>query len=50
MILESIYEDSFSRHSHEFRPNHSCHTALMEVKHKFIGTKWFIEGDIIRLL
>ena len=46
MILESIYEGSFSRHSHGFRPNHSCHTALMEVKHKFIGTKWFIEGDI----
>ena len=46
MILESIYEGSFSRHSHGFRPSHSCHTALMEVKHKFIGTKWFIEGDI----
>ena len=46
MILESIYEGNFSRHSHGFRPNHSCHTALMEVKHKFIGTKWFIEGDI----
>ena len=46
MILESIYEKSFSCHSHGFRPNRSCHTALMEVKHKFIGTKWFIEGDI----
>ncbi len=32
MIMESIYESSFSRHSHGFRPNHSCHTALMEVK------------------
>lgn len=46
MILESIYEGNFSRHSHGFRPNHSCHTALIEVKYKFIGTKWFIEGDI----
>jgi len=27
MILESIYEGSFSRHSHGFRPNHSCHMA-----------------------
>lgn len=33
-------------YSYEFQPNHSCYTALMEVKHKFIETKWFIEGDI----
>ena len=46
MILESIYEDSFSSHSHGFRPNRSCHTALVEVKKRFTGTKWFIEGDI----
>jgi len=46
MILESIYEDTFSTHSHGFRPKRSCHTALMEVKKCFTGTKWFIEGDI----
>ena len=46
MLLESIYEDTFSTHSHGFRPNRSCHTALVEVKKQFTGTKWFIEGDI----
>lgn len=46
MILESIYENSFSSHSHGFRPNRSCHTALIEVKKRFTGTKWFVEGDI----
>ena len=46
MILESIYEDTFSSHSYGFRPKRSCHTALLEVKKCFTGTKWFIEGDI----
>jgi group II intron reverse transcriptase/maturase len=46
MMLESIYEDTFSTHSHGFRPNRSCHTALIEVKKRFTGAKWFIEGDI----
>lgn len=46
MILESIYEDTFSIHSHGFRPNRSCHTALLEVKKRFTGVKWFVEGDI----
>lgn len=46
MILESIYEDTFSRHSHGFRPYRSCHTALMEVQNEFTGVKWFVEGDI----
>ncbi|MEG2599975.1 MAG: reverse transcriptase domain-containing protein [Muribaculaceae bacterium] len=46
MVLEAIYEGNFSRSSHGFRPNKSCHTALMEVKMSFGGTKWFIEGDI----
>ncbi|MED3828522.1 reverse transcriptase domain-containing protein [Priestia megaterium] len=46
MILESIYEGTFSKSSHGFRPNRSCHTALMEIKKHFDGTRWFIEGDI----
>lgn len=45
-ILESIYEPSFSKNSHGFRPNRSCHTALLQIKNTFVGTKWFIEGDI----
>ena len=47
-ILEAIYEPIFSTHSHGFRPNRSCHTALKEVGNNFRGTIWFIEGDIKR--
>ena len=46
MILEAVYEPVFSKYSHGFRPNKSCHTALKDLKHKFYGTRWFIEGDI----
>lgn len=46
MILESIYEPTFSNLSHGFRPNRSCHTALKQIQAGFTGTKWFIEGDI----
>ena len=46
MILENIYEPTFSDLSHGFRPQRSCHTALLQVKNCFTGTKWFIEGDI----
>ena len=46
MLLESIYEPTFCKTSHGFRPNLSCHTALQYVKQNFTGVKWFIEGDI----
>lgn len=46
MLLESIFERTFSNSSHGFRPNRSCHTARLHVQHKFTGVKWFIEGDI----
>ena len=46
MILESIYEGTFSPRSHGFRPKRSCHTALLEIKKRFTGVKWFVEGDI----
>jgi len=46
MILESIYEPTFSDYSHGFRPNRSCHTALQQLQRTFTGAKWFIEGDI----
>lgn len=46
MILENIYEDTFSNKSHGFRPNKSCHTALNQIQVSFTGVKWFIEGDI----
>lgn len=46
MILESVYEPTFSSYSHGFRPNRSCHTALKSLKKEFNGATWFIEGDI----
>ena len=46
MILESIYNPTFSMYSHGFRPKHSCHTALLQLQHNFTGVKWFVEGDI----
>ena len=45
-ILEVIYEPVFSTHSHGFRPNRSCHSALKEISRSFRSTKWFVEGDI----
>lgn len=48
-ILEAIYDTSetptFSSHSHGFRPNLSCHTAINEFT-KWQGTTWVVEGDI----
>ena len=46
MILEAIYEPTFSTKSHGFRASRSCHTALTQVKKTFTGAKWIIEGDI----
>lgn len=45
-ILESIYEPTFSRHSHGFIAGRSCHTALKEIRSTWSGMKWAIEGDI----
>ena len=46
MILEAIFEPTFSDRSHGFRPGKSCHTALKEIEILFTGAKWVIEGDI----
>jgi group II intron reverse transcriptase/maturase len=45
-LLEPYYEQRFSDHSHGFRPNRGCHTALREIRRTWKGTVWFIEGDI----
>src|SRR5262249_46694926 len=33
-------------HSHGFRPERGCHTALRGIYYKWKGTTWFREGDI----
>lgn len=46
MILESIYEVTFKKTSHGFRPKRSCQTALKQIQKTFTGANWFVEGDI----
>ena len=46
LILSAYYEPQFSPSSHGFRPGRGCHTALWEIYHKWVGTKWMVEGDI----
>jgi len=46
LILEAYYEPQFSEHSHGFRPERSCTTALREIYYNWPGSTWFIEGDI----
>lgn len=35
MVLEAVFESTFSTHSHGFRPKRSCHSALGEIKRTF---------------
>jgi len=46
LILEAYYEPQFSKRSHGFRPKRGCHTALKEIYRTWLGTAWFLEGDI----
>ena len=46
MLLVAIYEPIFKETSHGFRPERSCHTALIQVKRDGCGTTWAVEGDI----
>ena len=46
LLLSAYYEPTFSDHSHGFRPDRGCHTALREVTRTWTGAVWFIEGDI----
>jgi group II intron reverse transcriptase/maturase len=45
-ILDAYFEGTFSDHSHGFRPERGCHTALREIYCTWKGTTWIIEGDI----
>lgn len=37
MILEVIFEPTFSEHNHGFRPGRGCHSALKEIKAQAIN-------------
>src|SRR5260221_1052541 len=46
MILDAYFDGTFSEHSHGFRSERGCHTALQDIYHNWKGTVWLIEGDI----
>src|SRR6266568_2913092 len=46
MILDAYFDVQFSNHSHGFRAQRGCHTALQDIYHTWGGTTWLIEGDI----
>jgi len=46
IILEAIYEPTFSDKSHGFRSGRGCHTALKAFRLNWSGVNWIIEGDI----
>lgn len=46
MILETVFEPIFSQHSHGFRPNRSCHTALRQVKTQFGAASFYLSSPL----
>jgi len=46
IILEAIYEPTFSPYSHGFRKGKRCHSALKDIRVTFAGVKWLITRDI----
>lgn len=46
LILDAYYDPQFSPRSHGFRTGRGCTSALKEIRTKWTGTTWFIEGDI----
>jgi group II intron reverse transcriptase/maturase len=48
MLLQPTFECKFSDHSHGFRPNKSCHTALQAIRKDGNRTTWFIKLDLVK--
>ena len=47
LVLEPLYEPTFHRSSHGFRPGRSCHTAIAEaVTHVDEGHDWVVDLDL----
>ena len=48
-VLEPIFEPSFHRSSHGFRPNRGAHTAIAEAKRYLeAGDKWVVDIDLAK--
>ena len=46
ILLEAIYEPTFSDCSYGYRPRRSAHDAFSMITNVWTGAKWFIEFDI----
>lgn len=46
MILEPVFEPSFSSKSHAFRPQRNAHTVIRTIRSNFAGYVWFLKGDL----
>ena len=48
ILLEPIYENEFYDFSHGFRPGHSQHLAIKEVRQQIYAkrVRWIIDADI----
>lgn len=49
MLIQPMFEFRFSEHSHGFRSNKNCHTALNAIRKYGNRTTWFIELDLIKV-
>ena len=48
-VLEPLYEPTFHRNSHGFRPGRSCHTAIAKAKtHVESGREWVVDIDLAK--
>jgi len=48
IILDAVFTPTFSKNSHGFITNRSCHTALKQIYMQFKGVTWVIEGEIYK--
>lgn len=46
IVLTEVFEPIFSDHSHGYRPDKGCHSALEMIDRTFRGSKWIIEADL----
>src|SRR5262245_28747225 len=48
MVLGAIYEEDFHEFSHGFRPGHSAHQALAELREQCVGQRinWIVDADV----
>jgi group II intron reverse transcriptase/maturase len=48
MLLEAVYEPEFYDFSHGFRPGHSAHQALHELREQCreLNIKWIVDADV----